>query len=215
LPGGGLMNGTKLIVSAAMVVGLGVAAACSSSSGGAPADAGTTPEDVGTHEEAGPDVMSAATCNPLLGILCGAGETCCSSGLQGTCVAIGSCGRPFQVSCIGKANCAATGGTCCGAVSVPAGFDASAAFDASGGFDASGFGLTLACESTCSSSEFQVCSTTNDCPSGQVCEASMGSPLLACVLVDAGITPDAGNGALDGGEAGVPEAGSIDAGDGG
>jgi hypothetical protein len=200
------MKATKLIVSAAVAVGIAIASACSSSSGGPSPDAGTTPE-AGPAEEAGADAMAATGCNPLLGMLCGAGQTCCSSGLQGTCVDIGSCQRPFQVGCIGKAGCAATGEQCCGAVSVPAGFDASARFDGSSDFDASGFALTLACEATCSPSEFLACLTTNDCPSGQVCESTMGSPLLACTPLEAGA------GITDGGDGAAPEAGADDAGD--
>jgi hypothetical protein len=197
------MKGTKLIVSAVILVGFAVASACSSSSGGPAADAGTTPE-AGPAEEAGDDAVAVTACNPLLGMLCAAGQTCCSSGLQGTCVDIGSCARPFQVGCIGKASCAATGEQCCGAVSVPPGFDASARFDGSSDFDASGFALTLVCQATCSPSEFLACLTTTDCPSGQVCESTMGSPLPACIPVDAG-GADADDGA-------APEAGADDAG---
>lgn len=206
------MNGAKLILSAGIC--LGVAAAMASGCGSSSSPPPVPPTDSGPS----PDVQvvdssaesGGAVCDPLALKLCPQGQTCCFSGLGGTCTDIGACERPFKIACVNTATCG--GGVCCGSVQFPAGFDAAAfatdaAFDASGfdasafdasGFDSSGFGVTLACNSSCLRPEFQVCMTSQDCPSGQVCGngGMMGNGLgliLACVPADAGAPPpDAG-----------------------
>jgi hypothetical protein len=195
------MNGAKLILSA--MISLGVAAAmasgCSSSSGpGAPADSG--PSGDGTLTDSSAD-GGGKSCNPFLpDDLCPQSQTCCFSGLRGTCTDVGSCSSPFQISCVNGASCGGT--VCCGSVQLPAGFDASAFVDASGfdasGFDASGFGLTLACASSCVVPQFQVCATTQECPSGEVCGIPTNANnmelgfILVCIPPDAGVAvPDA------------------------
>jgi hypothetical protein len=218
------MNGVKLCFSSMIALGIGVAVGCGTSSSQAPGrdDGGPTTE-AGQADEAGPETGST-NCNPLFGQLCAQGQTCCFSGLNGTCVTSGACSAPFQVSCISKADC--NGGVCCGSVQLPAGFDASGLFDASdfdasgfdaSGFDASGFGLTLQCASTCSPPDFQLCTTTQDCPSGDRCGGPGGGGVggfLACIPLDAG-APPVGTGEGDAGDGGDGAAGSGDGGDSG
>jgi hypothetical protein len=205
---------------AGLVISLAINEGCSSSSAPPPpADSGAD----GTTEppvDAGPE--AGTRCSPVFGGQCGAGQTCCISGIFGTCVDIGSCKAPIQVSCTSKASCGNQ--TCCGSVQLPAGFDA-AAFDASdfdaSVFDASGFSFSLACASSCPPPDFQLCAGAQDCPSGYRCGPGNGNGnggmtslpgFLVCVPEDAGLPPqsDAGGPRLDAGE---PDA--SDASDGG
>ncbi len=201
------MNGAKLIVSVGICLGLAVAIGCASSSSnpGAMPDSGSAPE--AGVKEAG----TVTPCDPFRAELCPQGQTCCSTGLRGVCTDVGACASPFQIGCVNTPTCHS--GVCCGSVELPVGFDASAPLDAS--FDASGFGLTLACESTCPAPEFQVCLNSLECPSGQFCGGGpMGiggkmSPLTACFPVDEG--PDAGAPTPDSGDAGPGEGGAASA----
>jgi hypothetical protein len=217
------MNGVKLCFSSMIALGVGVAIGCGTSSSQAPGpEDGGQASEAGHADEAGPETGNT-NCNPLFGQLCAQGQTCCFSGLNGTCVSSGACSAPFQVSCIAKADC--NGGVCCGSVQLPAGFDASGLFDASdfdasgfdaSGFDASGFGLTLQCASTCAPPDFELCATTQDCPSGYRCAGGTGGGglggILACIPLDAGAPPAGGNDAGDGGDGNVTAA-SGDGGD--
>jgi hypothetical protein len=203
-----------IAVSTAVVV----AAGCGSSSSQPPNPHDGGPSDGGAVAEAGLDAMAAsATCNPIFDQLCAAGETCCFSGLVGTCVASGSCTAPFQVSCMTKSDCA--DGFCCGTVQLPAGFDAAtingqpldASAFAGSGFDASGFGVTLACASSCPEPDFQLCTTTQDCPTGFRCTGGGGGAafggIMACVPIDAGGPPVFDAGSDDSGQASPPDSG--------
>jgi hypothetical protein len=198
------MNVAKLILSAVICLGVAgaMATGCGSSSGGP----GPVVDSGSGHDGSldGADDAGGKSCNPFVaGDLCPQGQTCCFSGLRGTCTDVGSCSSPFQISCVNTATCGGT--VCCGSVQLPAGFDASAfaadasfdaaAFDASD-FDASGFGLTLACASSCVAPQFQICMTNQDCPSGQVCGGPMMMAsnmvpgfILACFPADAGLPP--------------------------
>lgn len=220
------MNGVKLILSVGICLGTAaaIAAGCSSSSGppSPAADSGPT-ADVQVPDSSA-EGAAGQSCMPFFLQLCPQGQTCCYSGLNGTCTDVGSCGSPFEIGCVNGDSCG--GEVCCGSVQLPAGFDASAfvtdasfdasAFDASAfdasGFDASGFGFQLACASSCTAAQFQVCMTTKDCPSGDVCS---GGPmpgafggLLICFPAEAGAgsgpsadagPAEAGPGAADGG----------------
>jgi len=195
------MNGAKLCFSGTIAGGLVVAIGCGTSSSqppGGPQDSGPA-TDTGSIVEAGLDAAAQA-CNPVYGQLCSGGQTCCFSGLIGTCVDRGTCTMPFQVSCNGPASCDT--GVCCGSVQLPAGFDASAfdasPFDASGEqgfqpFDPNGFVLTLQCASACPAPGFQLCKTTQDCPSGYRCSGGPGEMgfggVLACTPSEAGPGP--------------------------
>jgi hypothetical protein len=204
----------------ALAVGLANAEGCSSSSSPPPpADSGPDGDDV-TVTDAEAD--GPASCNPIFDSLCGSGETCCVAGLTGTCVAVGSCKAPIQVSCIAKSQCG--GDICCGSVQLPAGFDAAAAFDGgfdASAFDASGFSLSIACATTCAQPDFQLCTTSTDCPPGYRCAGGAMNNLVgiagivACIPEDAGAPPppDAGTDAGDG--SAPPADAGTDAGDGG
>ncbi len=224
------MNRAKLIFSATMGLGIAIAIGCSSSSNHSPTDGGVAP-DTGSVSDSGGDAENVgSSCNPLLNQLCPQGQTCCFSGLRGTCTEVGSCASPLQVSCLAKANCGA-GAVCCGSVQFPAGFDASgfdaAGFDASSfdasDFDAAGFGLTLACSSACAPPDFQLCANTQECPVGDICTSGAAAANMAAGLVMACIPADAGAGfpVPDGGpgdgstEAGPALDAGLDAGDGG
>ena len=118
------------------------------------------------------------------GELCPQGQTCCFSGLRGTCEEVGACGSPFQIACVGNASCG--GGVCCGSVQLPA------------GFDASGFGFALSCETSCSPMEFQLCTTSNDCKGGLVCAGGPMGGMPAFELIMACVPPpDGGVESLD------------------
>ncbi len=212
------MKATKLTVSAAMALGLGVVlgqgAGCSSSS--------SPPAAVDAGPEAGPDA-TAQSCDPLRGVLCPQGQTCCFSGLYGTCEEVGACSTPFQINCTGNASCG--GQECCGSIDLPAGFDPqaldAAAFDAAAfdAFDASGFAVSLACAASCGADQFQLCSDTDPCPAGFFCAAGGVGFFATCVPIrDAGGTPDAATdagtpaGGDGGSEAAAPDAGTEDAG---
>jgi hypothetical protein len=214
------MNGVKLILSVGICLGTAavIAAGCSSSSGGPSPAADSGPTADVRAPDSSAEGAAGQSCMPYFLELCPRGQTCCFSGLSGTCTDVGSCGSPFEIGCVNGANCG--GEVCCGSVQLPAGFDASAfaadaSFDASdfdaSGFDASGFGLQLACASSCAATQFQVCMTSRDCPSGDVCSGGpmQGSfaGLLVCLPADAGagLAPtdggpvEAGPGAGDGG----------------
>jgi hypothetical protein len=216
------MNGAKLCFSGMIALGIAVAmasGACSSSSTAPPppTDSGVVAE-TGPIDDAGADSGAGARCNPLLGQLCSQGQTCCLSGLIGTCLAQGSCSAPFQVSCTTKSDCSS--GVCCGSVQFPAGFDAAAGFDGSefdAGFDAAGFGLALQCTSACPFPDFELCTTAQDCPAGYRCSGGPAgggfAGILACIPLDAGGGPvEADAEAGPSGASGVSEA---DSGDGG
>jgi hypothetical protein len=178
--GRSVMNGAKLILSAGICLGIAVAMASgcgSSSSGPGPVrDSGITADAriVDGRSETG-----GARCDPFAVDLCPEGQTCCFSGLGGTCAEVGSCGAPFQVSCVNTATCGGSG-VCCASVHETSTFDASPS-------GASGFGLTLACAASCSLPSFQVCMTSQDCPSGLVCSGGRmmmsGDPAPGFVLV--------------------------------
>jgi hypothetical protein len=214
------VNAAKLSPSGAFAVALmaafSIAVGCSSSSSNPPAPVtdGGPDGNMTPLEDAGPD--AAESCNPILGPLCGAGKTCCIAGIFGSCVDVGSCKAPIQVSCTTKANCGA--GICCGSVQLPAGFDASA-FDASdfdaasaANFDAAGFSLTIACADSCPEPGFQLCSTSQDCPSGYRC-AGGGAGLGGFEGIVGCIPEDAGAG-FPGPDSGAPDGGAVDAADG-
>jgi hypothetical protein len=215
------MNGVKFILSVGICLGTAavVAAGCSSSSGGPSPAADGGPSADARALDSSAEGAAGQSCMPFFLQLCPQGQTCCYSGLSGTCTDVGACRSPFEIGCVNGDSCG--GGVCCGAVQLPAGFDASAfaadasfdasAFDASD-FDASGFGFQLVCASSCAATQFQVCMTSKDCPSGDVCsggpmQGAFGG-LLICVPADAGAesgpSPDggpaeAGPGAGDGG----------------
>ena len=194
------MNGAKLCFSGTIAGGLVVAIGCGTSSSQPPGAHDSGPAtDTGSIAEAGLDA-GAQACNPVYNQLCTGGQTCCFSGLIGTCVDRGTCSMPFQVSCDSPSSCDAS--VCCGSVQLPAGFDASAfdasAFDASGGpgfqpLDPNGFVLTLQCASACPAPGFQLCTTTQDCPSGYRCSGGPGGMgfggVLACTPSEAGPGP--------------------------
>jgi hypothetical protein len=205
------MNGAKLILSVGicLVVAGAIASGCgASSSNPGPASEGGPSPDVGE-----PDVITdagGASCNPFTFDLCPADQTCCFSGLGGTCLPLGAaCNAPFRVSCQNTATCH-DAGVCCAGVQ----FDAEA-------FDAGGFTLTFSCENSCSFPEFQVCMTTGDCQNGRTCQ-NISAPnrpvVLTCLPPDAG--PDAAvelpdsSPAADGGVADAAGAG-VDASDAG
>jgi hypothetical protein len=214
----------KLFFAVAVCAALDVAGAtgCGSpSSHPSPAQDASASADTGTPQDAGVDAASVS-CDPLRNELCPQGQTCCFSGLRGTCSDVGSCERPFQVSCTSSAACGAMGaGVCCGSVRVPAGFDPSA-FDAStfdpSAFDASAFGFSFACATACVAPDFELCTTTQECPTGDVCAGGAGMGLgflLICSATDAGASPDGGDAGTspDGGDAGASlgDAGPADA----
>jgi hypothetical protein len=205
----------KVFFAAAVCAALDVAgvAGCSSPSSPPPPaqDAGTN-ADTGTAQDAGVDA-AGVSCNPLRNELCPQGQTCCFSGLGGTCTDVSACERPLQISCTSSATCSSMEqGVCCGSVRVPAGFDASA-FDPST-FDASAFAFSLACTTACAAPDFQLCAATQECPPGDVCAngASRGLAfLMICTAVDAGASLDAGDGAASAGDAGAADASGVDA----
>lgn len=200
------MNGAKLLFSVWVCVSVGAPIGCSTSSSNPGPDSG--PMLDGSAAEA-----AATACDPFRIELCPQGQTCCFSGLGGTCMDVGSCGTPFRIACVNASTC--TGGsTCCGSIQGPAG-DA-AAPDAA--VDAAAFAVTLACESqsTCPAPEFQICMTSADCPSGQMCGMGgmMAGPpgfpaILACFPLDAGpaAVPDGGATAVDAADAGAADGG--------
>jgi hypothetical protein len=193
---GRVMNGAKLILSAGICLGVASAmvSGCGSSSAGPAGPDGSVPPDA-PGVESGIDGGSVS-CNPFTLELCPEGQTCCFAGLRGTCTDTNACSTPFHIGCVNTASCGA-GLVCCGAIQLPAGFDASAFADASfdaSAFDASGFVVTLACASSCPLPEFQACMSNDDCPSGLVCGgggAMPGNPnfglILPCVPADAGL----------------------------
>lgn len=202
----------KVLFAVAMCAALDAAGAtgCGSpSSHPAPAQDAGSSADATAAQDAGADA-AGVSCDPLRNELCPQGQTCCFSGLRGTCTDVGSCDRPFQISCITSAACGAMGeGVCCGSVRVPAGFDPSA-FDAStfdpSAFDASAFGFTFACGTACVAPDFQICTATQECSTGNVCAAGAVTGLgflLTCIATDAG--------ASDAGDAGVADAGPAEA----
>jgi hypothetical protein len=218
------MSGAKVILSVGIC--LGVAMAMTSGCGASPGGAGPSMDG-----SMAPDVRAidgspapGGDCNPFAIELCPQGQTCCSTGLRGACTDIGACSAPFRVSCVSTASCGT--GVCCGSFDL-AGFDASAfadaSFDAALPFDAAALSLSLGCAPSCAFPQFQVCMTSQDCPSGEVCGGSPGNGprggdpslglILACVPADAGFgLPDASPEPPDGGPA---EASAPDAADGG
>jgi hypothetical protein len=219
------MSGAKVLLSVGICLGVATALAsgCGDSSGApGPSMDGSMAPDVRPIEAS---VEAGGDCNPFAIELCPQGQTCCSTGLRGTCTDIGACSAPFRVGCVDTASCGT--GVCCGSIQLPAGFDASAfvdaSFDAAPMFDASGFSLTLGCAASCTFPAFQVCMTSQDCRNGEVCGGSPGNGprggdpslglILACVPADAGFgLPDASPELPDGGPA---EASGPDAADGG
>jgi len=209
----------KVLVAVAVCAALAAAGAtgCGSPSSQAPAQDAGSSADTGTAAQDASVDAATVSCDPLRDELCPQGQTCCFSGLRGTCADVGSCERPFQVSCTSSAACGAMGeGVCCGSVRVPTGFDPSA-FDASAfdpsTFDASGFGVTFACAEACAAPDFQLCAATQECPTGDVCAGGMGTGLgflLTCTAADAGASLDAGDAGASTGDAGT-DAGPADA----
>jgi hypothetical protein len=210
----------KVLFAAAVCAALDAAGAtgCGSpSSHPVPAQDAGSGADATTAQDAGGDA-AGVSCDPLRNELCPQGQTCCFSGLHGTCTDVGSCDRPFQISCIASAACGAMGeGVCCGSVPVPAGFDPSA-FDAStfdpSAFDASAFGFTFACGTACVAPDFQLCAATQECSTGNVCAAGAVTGLgflLTCTATDAGTSPDAGDAGAGVGDASPTDAGVVDA----
>jgi hypothetical protein len=207
------MNGAKFIVSVGISLGVAVPFGCSSSSTGP----GPIPDSGSPPDTSVADTGSGTPCDPFRAELCPQGQTCCYTGLRGLCTDVGACASPFQIGCVNTPTCSS--GVCCGSVQLPVGFDASASLDAS--FDASGFGLTLACVSSCPAPDFEVCLSSDECPSGEICAGGpMGidgymSPLTACFQLDAGAEaapprPDGGD-AGPGGEGGTPGDGGASA----
>ena len=218
------MSGAKVILSVGICLGVATAMAsgCGTSSGGTgPSMDGSMAPDVRAIDSS---PATGADCNPFAIQLCPQGQTCCFTGLRGTCTDVGACSAPFRISCVNTASCGA--GVCCGSFNL-AGFDASAfadaSFDAAVPFDAAALSLSLACAPSCPFTEFQVCMASQDCPSGEVCGGGPGNGprggdpslglILACVPADAGFgMPDASPELPDGG----PTAASApDAADGG
>jgi hypothetical protein len=220
------MSGAKVILSVGICLGVaaGMVSACSSSSGSpGPSMDGSLGPDVRAADSS-PE--AGGSCNPFAIELCPQGQTCCSTGLRGTCTEVGACSAPFRVSCVNAASCGT--GVCCGSVQL-AGFDASAlgdaSFDAAPMFDASGFSLSLECAPSCAFPAFQACMTSQDCRSDYVCGGGPGNGprggdpslglILACVPADAGFgPPEAGPEPMDGGPAEASPPGP-DAADGG
>jgi hypothetical protein len=190
------MNGAKLILSVGIC--LGVAEAMASGCGASSSNHGPGPDGGPSADVSETDVIAdagGAGCNPLTFDLCPADQTCCFSGLRGTCVPLGAaCSAPFRVSCQNTATCH-DAGVCCAGVA----FDAEA-------FDAGGFTLSFACENSCSFPEFQVCMTDNDCQNGRLCKnvsPPNRAPVLTCLPPEAGVeppdsSPEAGGGLADG-----------------
>jgi hypothetical protein len=157
-----------------------VAVACSSSS---------NPGTNNTPDAGGEDVVddSPVSCNPLSAAnLCptGSGETCCVSGLAGTCIPVAECTQNIQVQCTSAAQCGASQACCANiggstiAALLDGGFDA-AAFDAaaltSEAGAAAGAGLLAGlvfkvnCEATCADNEIQACASDAKCKNGGKC----------------------------------------------
>jgi hypothetical protein len=195
------MNGAKLILSVGiwLVVAGSMAAACGTSSSGPGADRDSGPSsDVRETDTSGD--ASGATCDPYTFELCPPDQTCCFSGLRGTCTPVNSsCNAPFRVSCQNTRSCH-DAGVCCVGVQ----FDAAP-------IEAGGFTLSFVCESSCTFPQFQVCMTTEDCQNGQVC-VNISAPdrpaVLTCLPPDAGIqvadaSPEAGGSLPDASDAGA------------
>jgi hypothetical protein len=177
------MNGAKLILSVGIC--LGIAGAIASGCGGSSNNRGPGSDSGPSPDVSETDVIAdagGASCNPFRFDLCPADQTCCFSGLGGTCVPLGAtCNAPFRVSCQNTPSCHDAGVCCAGLL-----FDAEA-------LEAGGFTLSFSCENSCSFPEFQVCMTDNDCQNGRVC-VNIAAPnrptVLTCLPPDAG--PDAG-----------------------
>lgn len=181
------MNRARLLLSASITLGIATAIGCSSSSsspdsrdgGGSPRGGDAAALDGSTDAD---DGAVGARCNPFLNTLCPSGQTCCFSGLQGTCAPFGSCHTAFQISCTSQANCPG-GEACCGS--------------------GPGTNLALFCASACGADEFQLCRSGHECPAGTACVfVARGATTMICrALPDAGpLNDDSGD------DAGVSDA---------
>jgi hypothetical protein len=154
---------------------LGYATACSSSSTapGGPADASTSSEEAG---DANNPLGLMGTCGAI-GMLagdgggsCPSGQTCCTVLAlppSSSCVPEGTC-TGISTVCSKGSDC--TGGQVCCAGSADAGVPAADAgmqmFDPST--------LSTTCQTSCTASQAQYCSTDTDCPSGLTCQSLGG-----------------------------------------
>ncbi len=165
-----------------------VAVACGSSSSPA---AATAPDGGDDATISGDDGSTPApTCLPLGTTGCATGQECCldlSAGLApGMCVAAGTCpktnvaiGCEKPADCAGgQVCCASVGGVDAGALAALAdgglaalGIDASALSADAGAAALGGLNISLdvACASSCSMGQIQVCATNADCTGGTTC----------------------------------------------
>jgi Cys-rich repeat protein len=229
-------------------LGLGLATACSSSSSGASPDAGSHPSnDASTtlsplSDSGGGSALGImATCGLLSAVggggsstQCPSGQTCCTMlALPPTasCVPAGGCAGGLSNECMAGTDCM-SGQVCC-AGSADGGGGPALAIDAAapagglgggfGNFDTSALATT--CQSSCTATQTQYCSTDSECPAGQTCQAPgagglggafggliMSSNICAAPKTDAGTTTvvEAGAGSDDGGGE-VPDSGGADA----
>ncbi len=165
----------------------------SSNFGGGLEDAG--PDDGGSNasDDAGPAGTTSATCGATT---CTAGDVCCvlpsdktDAGLVGSCGAASSC-TGFALSCTYTGDCPA-GQVCCG--------------------DLGGSPATASCQTSCPSTDDQLCKTVGECPAGDGCRAyAFGDGIKVCLekANDGGkAANDGGKGGKDGGK-GASDAGS-------
>jgi hypothetical protein len=201
------MQNVKFLLGISAGLLAAVAVACGSSSSPA---AATHPDGGDDATTSGDDGSTAPpTCLPLGSTGCSKGQECCldlSAGLApGMCVAAGTCSKSnIAIGCEKTADCvssqvccASVGGIDAGALAALAegglgalGIDASALSADAGAAALGGLNISLdvACASSCSMGEIQVCATNADCTGGATCvPLSMLTGDAGGALGDAGL----------------------------
>ncbi|MGO8996965.1 MAG: hypothetical protein ACLQVI_26925 [Polyangiaceae bacterium] len=145
--------------------------------GGNGSDDGGPDDSGGGDSTTPPGEVTSPTCGAEK---CTAGDVCCvqpadktDAGLVGTCGAASSC-TGFALACSQTPDCP-SGQVCCG--------------------DLGGTPATSSCQSSCSSSEDQLCADVAECPSGDGCRGyPYGDGIKVCLVKDG----DGGKGKKDG-----------------